>query len=239
MATVIVMLLFATPSYAQFSWGIKGGVNLGNNDLTLLKDKETAFNIDSYTGFFIGPKAEVRIPVIGIGIEGAAMYAQKSMTLNSSKAFIQNSFLIPLNLKYIFGLGNMANIFLAIGPEFGFNVGETSVVVNNLKTDNITNVTSGDIIAYVAEKSTISFNLGVGTTLLKHIQIGVNYNMPWGKVGECVHIEASEIENVENVRNGDITIDNVKALTGTIDKAQNIYNKVTSGTIQLSVAYLF
>lgn len=240
LALFVTLLFVSTPIYAQFSWGLKGGVNLGNNDLTILKEKENAFNVGNYTGFFIGPKAEVRIPVIGVGVEVAALYANKGMKLAENETFTQNSFQIPLNLKYSFGLGNIANIFFAAGPEFGFNVGETSMVVNNIKTDEVTNITSGDISAYVAKKSTLSINVGLGATLLKHVQVGVNYNMPWGKTGEFVYIEASEIENAENIKNGEnVTIDNVQALAGTIDKAKNIYNNVISGTIQVSFAYLF
>ena len=81
LALFVTLLFVSTPIYAQFSWGLKGGVNLGNNDLTILKEKENAFNVGNYTGFFIGPKAEVRIPVIGVGVEVAALYANKGMKL--------------------------------------------------------------------------------------------------------------------------------------------------------------
>lgn len=240
MAAFAAALLFAAPAQSQISWGFKGGVNMGNKDLTILKDKEAALDMSNYTGFFIGPKAEVRIPIIGIGVEAAALYANKGMTIAENETFMQNSFQVPLNLKYSFGLGNIANIFIAAGPEFGFNVGETSMVVNNIQTDAVTNVTTGNISAYVAKKSTLSINFGLGATLLKHFQVGVNYNMPWGKTGEFVYLNASEIENVENIKNGEnVTIDNVKALAGTVDKAKDIYNNVVSGTIQVSVAYLF
>lgn len=240
LALFVTLLFVSTPIYAQFSWGLKGGVNLGNNDLTILKEKESAFNVGNYTGFFIGPKAEVRIPVIGVGVEVAALYANKGMKLAENETFTQNSFQIPLNLKYSFGLGNIANIFFAAGPEFGFNVGETSMVVNNIKTDEVTNITSGDISAYVAKKSTLSINVGLGATLLKHVQVGVNYNMPWGKTGEFICIEASEIENIENIKNGEnVSIANVETLANTVDKAKGIYNNIISGTIQVSFAYLF
>lgn len=239
LALFIAALFCSTPTYAQFSWGVKGGVNLGNNDLTILKEKEDALNIDNYTGFFIGPKAEVRIPIIGIGVEVAALYTNKSMKLAKNETFMQNSFQIPLNLKYSFGLGNIANIFFAAGPEFGFNVGETSMVVNNIKTDEA-NITSGDISAYVAQKSTLSINVGLGATLLKHVQVGVNYNMPWGKTGEFICIEASEIDNLENIKNGEnISIANLKTLANTVDKAKGVYDNIMSGTIQVSFAYLF
>ena len=71
----------------------------------------------------------------------------------------QSSFQVPLNIKYIIGLGNIANVFVAAGPEFGFNVG------NSLE-------------AYTIEKSRLSINAGLGVTLLKHVQVGANYNMP-------------------------------------------------------------
>ena len=240
MAILTIALMMAIPAQAQFSWGVKGGVNLGNNDLTLLKDKEAVMNLGNYTGFFIGPKAEVRIPFLGFGVEAAALYAHKGMALTETETFKQNSFQIPLNIKYSFGLGNFANIFIAAGPEFGFNVGETSMLINNITVDEINNTTSGDVSAYIVDKSTLSINLGLGATLLNHVQVGVNYNMPWGKTGEFVYIDAEELNNAENIKNGEnITIDNVKALSGTIDKARTIYDNIISGTIQISVAYLF
>lgn len=243
--TCIVMvaaaLLLSIPAHAQFSWGIKGGVNLGNNDLSTLKDKSTAFSVDNYTGFFIGPKAEVRIPILGFGVEAAALYAQKGMTLTKNETFKQNSFQIPLNIKYSFGLGNIANLFVAAGPEFGFNVGETQMLVSTLEFNDGQNKPSkGAVQGYVSEKSTLSINIGLGVTLLKHFQAAINYNMPWGKTGEFVYINADEIDNAENIKNGDnITFDAVETLAGTAEKAKNAYNNIKSGTIQLSIAYLF
>ena len=60
-------LLMAIPASAQFSWGIRAGVNAVNNDITAI-DKESVVSKDSYTGFFAGPMMEVQIPIIGIGI---------------------------------------------------------------------------------------------------------------------------------------------------------------------------
>ena len=120
----------------------------------------------------------MRVPILGLGLEAAALYSQKGMKIDARETFKQNSFLIPLNVKYAFGLGNIANIFVAAGPEFGFNMGETSKVINNIIVgDN--GETSGDIKAYVLEKSTLSINVGVGATLLNHLQVALNYNMPW------------------------------------------------------------
>ena len=139
-----VTLLIATPAKAQFCWGIKGGVSLGN-------PVDQPLKLDNYAGFFIGPKAEARIPVVGLGIEGAVLYAQR---------FKQDCIQIPVNVKYSFGIGNKANLFLAVGPEFGFNAG---------KTDD----------TYYMTKSSFELNAGLGVTLLKRVQVAANYNMPW------------------------------------------------------------
>lgn len=239
MAAIAAALLFATPAQAQFCWGIKGGVNVGNNDLTVLKDKESAFNMDNYSGFFIGPKAELRIPILGLGVEAAALYSQKGMKLAEGETFKQNSFQIPLSAKYAFGLGNIANVFIAAGPEFGFNVGETQKLVNGLTFNNENKPESGSVQGYIAEKSTLSINAGIGVTLLNHLQVAINYNMPWGKTGEFVYIDSSEIENAEDIQNGQITLDALEKLSNTADKAKTAINNIKAGTVQLSVAYLF
>lgn len=247
MAVMAMMLFVAVPAQAQFSWGIKGGVNLVNNDFSALKgmaNKEQIMNKDNYTGFFIGPKAEVRIPILGFGIEAAALYSQKGMSVGDNETFKQNSFLIPLNVKYAFGLGNFANVFIAAGPEFGFNMGETSKVINDIVVEN--GVANGDIKAYVLEKSTLSINVGVGATLFNHLQVGVNYNMPWGKTAEFQTISAEDIQNVQEVDpenlNG-MTIgkfnDIKQSINNINDQYQNAMANIKAGTIQVSVAYLF
>jgi hypothetical protein len=204
-----------------------------------LKDKEAAFNMDNYSGFFIGPKAELRIPILGLGVEAAALYSQKGMKLAEGETFKQNSFQIPLSAKYAFGLGNIANVFIAAGPEFGFNVGETQKLVNGLTFNNENKPESGSVQGYIAEKSTLSINAGIGVTLLNHLQVAINYNMPWGKTGEFVYIDSSEIENAEDIQNGQITLDALEKLSNTADKAKTAINNIKAGTVQLSVAYLF
>lgn len=244
MAIMVMALFVVVPAQAQFSWGIKGGVNLVSNDLSnlsgIVQDKAQIMNKDNYTGFFIGPKAELRVPILGFGIEAAALYSQKGMSVGDNETFKQNSFQIPLNIKYSFGLGNVANVFIAAGPEFGFNVGETTKVFNNVQFDDVTGVTTGDVSAYVLEKSTLSINIGLGATLLNHLQVALNYNMPWGKTGEFQYIDASEIENAENLKNGqNISINAFEKLSGTIDKAKQATANIKAGTVQVSVAYLF
>lgn len=244
MAIMVMALFVAVPAQAQFSWGIKGGVNMVSNNLSelsgIVQSKDQIMNKDNYTGFFIGPKAELRVPILGFGIEAAALYSQKGMSVGDNETFKQNSFQIPLNIKYSFGLGNVANVFIAAGPEFGFNVGETTKIFNNVQFDDVTGVTAGDVSAYVLEKSTLSINIGLGATLLNHLQVALNYNMPWGNTGEFQYIDASEIENAEDLKNGqNISIGAFEKLSGTVDKAKQATANIKAGTVQVSVAYLF
>ena len=117
-------LLSFIPASAQFSWGIRGGVNLVNNDITAV-NKQSALDKSSYTGFFIGPMAEIQIPIIGIGIDAALLYSQKGLELQEGNMKNQ-SLSVPVYLKYTFGLGNFLGIFGQVGPQFDYKLGDLS-----------------------------------------------------------------------------------------------------------------
>lgn len=238
----MVALCLATTAHAQFCWGIKGGVNLVDNSLYVVQnmvDKDHLFSTNSYSGFHIGPKAEARIPGIGLGMEVATYYSLKGMALSDRETFMLNSFQIPLNIKYSFGLGYDANIFVAIGPEFELNIGETDMLINNLSIEGYNDKTA----MYVLDKTMLSFNLGIGVTILEQYQVGVNYHFPWGKVGnfEMVDLEeiADDIEKGESLNEGNVTIEDVLWLNEKAAQLQRFSDKIKSGAWQISVAYLF
>ena len=87
---VAACLCIALPAQAQFfQWGIKGGANVS----------KISFNKDDMGGFFFGPMAELTIPIVGIGIDAAALYNQKGIKTDEYN-FKQSGFDIPVNLKY-------------------------------------------------------------------------------------------------------------------------------------------
>ena len=165
-------LLSFIPASAQFSWGLRGGVNLVNNDITKVT-KESATSKDSYTGFFIGPMAEVQVPIIGIGVDVAALYSQKGIELPDTTKMKNQSISIPLLLKYSLGLGNFAAVYFAAGPQLDFRIGD-------LKT---TYKDGNEVKDFAFEKSSWSINIGAGVKLINHIQAGINYNIPVSKEG--------------------------------------------------------
>ena len=88
----VLGLFIAVPAQAQLiKFGVKGGLNMSKLDF---KNGPTS---DNTTGFFIGPMAEVTIPVVGLGIDGALMYSQRGKS-----EWKQQGIEIPVNLKYWF-----------------------------------------------------------------------------------------------------------------------------------------
>ena len=101
------------------------------------------------------------------------MYAQKGTKfsyeedkISKEKTFKQQGVEIPINLKYSIGLGSLASIYFAAGPSFFFNMNSDDDLTFDSETGSLD-----------YDKSEVSLNLGAGVKLLKHLQLGVNYNM--------------------------------------------------------------
>jgi hypothetical protein len=165
-------LLSFIPASAQFSWGLRGGLNLVNNDITKVT-KESASSKDSYTGFFFGPMAEIQIPIIGIGVDASALYSQKGIELPDTTTMKNQSISIPLSLKYSLGLGNFAAVYVAAGPQLDFKIGDLNTTFKD----------GNEVKDFALEKSSWSINVGAGVKLINHIQAGINYNIPVSKEG--------------------------------------------------------
>ena len=177
-------LLSFIPASAQFSWGIRGGLNLVNNDITAVNQK-SATDKDSYTGFFVGPMAEVQIPIIGIGIDVAALYSQKGLEVTDKETMKNQSLAIPVSLKY-------AAVYFAAGPQFDYKIGDLDTKFQD----------GDDVKEFALERSTWSVNVGAGIKLINHIQAGINYNIPVSKEGAYKLYENQNVESAANAANG-------------------------------------
>ena len=170
--TIVLMaaMLVAIPAKAGINFGIKGGYNITN--FSFSGDDLSSTN---RSGFFIGPSVKIGIPVLPIGFEVAALYDQRdaklSTTANGEETLSQKSINIPVNIRYELGLGDMAGIYVAAGPQFGFNIGDKKFSFSNAND-------------YEMKDSNLSLNLGAGVRLVKHLEIGFNYNIALGKTGE-------------------------------------------------------
>ena len=174
--TLIVMAVaFAMPSQAQFKFGVQAGLNLTNISDFSLDAAGIENAIKSKAGFFVGPTVKFTLPIVGLGIDAAALYDQREAKTNGETLKSQ-SIQIPINVRYGFGLGSMAELFAFAGPQFGFNIGD--------KTKSWKDATNTKNYDWTLRSSNFSANIGIGATILSKLQVKVNYNIALGKTGE-------------------------------------------------------
>ncbi len=165
--TLVVLLATITvAAQAQVKFGVKGGLNL-----TSMKLDKSAVDKSNQAGFFIGPTVNFTLPVVGLGIDASALYDQRSAKV-LDETLKQQSIQIPINLRYGFGLGNTASVYIFAGPQFGFAIG-----------DKVTEL-ANDAADWRLKDSNLSANVGLGLMLLNHLQISANYNIALGTTGE-------------------------------------------------------
>ena len=165
--TLVVLLATMTvAAQAQVKFGVKGGLNL-----TSMKFDQSVVDKSNQAGFFIGPTVKFTLPVVGLGIDAAALYDQRSAKV-ADETLKQQSIQIPVNLRYGFGLGSTASIYIFAGPQFGFAIGD--------KSKNIVD----NALEWRLKDSNLSANVGLGLMLLDHLQISANYNIALGTTGE-------------------------------------------------------
>ncbi|MEG1563433.1 MAG: porin family protein [Bacteroides sp.] len=173
---VAVCLSMAIPAQAQIKFGVKGGVNLSKVSFS-----KADFKGDNKTGFFIGPMAEFTVPIVGIGLDAAALYSQTEVQNNRyDKSSTMKTMEVPVNLKWSLGLGSMLGVYVAAGPQFGFRLGKEHHSFYHFK------------------KQTTSFNVGAGVKLLRHLQMGVNYNFALSNTGEFIGSKDKEFYKMKN-----------------------------------------
>ena len=177
---VVAALMMTVPMQAQLiKFGVKGGLNMSKIDW----QGGYKGNKDNSTGFFIGPMAEVTIPVLGLGLDGALMYSQRG-----KDGFKEQGIDIPVNLKYTFGLGSLLGVYFAAGPDFFFNfkdidsneLGKIFINGKEVQTEKIE-----------SQKTQVALNLGAGLKLLKKMQIGITYQIPMGNSFEFKNLSDS------------------------------------------------
>lgn len=176
LVVLVAATLVAIPAQAQLKFGLKGGVNI--TDMSFSSDVLKASN---RAGFFIGPTVKFTLPIVGLGVDVSALYDQREaefddLYVDDGTRFTgklkQQAINIPINLRYDIGLGSLAGVYLAAGPQFGFNIGDTDQSLID------------DALGWRLNKSNFSVNLGFGVMLISHLQIGANYNIVCGKTGE-------------------------------------------------------
>ena len=104
----------------------------------------------------------------------AALYSQSGLDVNNKNSEKLKSVEIPVNLKWTLGLGSTLGVYVAAGPQFGFSIND-----------------GWKQLMEESNKSFVSVNVGAGLKLLRHLQVGVNYNIGASKLGDMI-VESSD-----------------------------------------------
>ena len=213
MLFVAVALMVSAPVQAQgVSFGVKGGFNITKMDIDKSSTANSVYEMgkENKNGWYIGPTIKVSIAG-GLGVDGAIFYDQRTTNVGVDEDKVKQQFVyVPLNLRYNLGLGSIGGIYLAAGPQFGFNVGDSDFDVKDI-SDTQQKINS----KFQLKKATFGVNLGAGVYLFKHLEVGAVYNIPLGNTADIKG-------NAENIA----------------DNMQKNYD-VKSNTFQVSAAIYF
>lgn len=178
--------MLSVPASAQIKFGLKGGV-----DVTQMKLNHDVIDKDNRAGFYIGPTVKLTLLDTGVGFDISAIYDQRSAKVGADDeedkydvTLTQKQIAVPVNVRYAFGIGSTANVFLFAGPQFGFNVGGDKKFSD---------------VDWKWKDSNFSVNVGVGCTLFSHLQINANYNIACGKTGEVKNAFDVADKTVSNI----------------------------------------
>lgn len=189
---LIAACMLALPSRADSEFGIVAGASLNSPSLD---GKLTArFTPDNCYGWYAG--AKFGMGVLGLGFDVSALYCQRRLNLNEGDDQTFRSVELPVNLKVTAGVNHIASIFIATGPQFGFNVGDRNWKTNSLEVGRST---------FRAKNANVSWNVGCGVKLISHFELGISYN-----------IALTNYAKVREWAGDDLTSDNYEFRTNTL-----------------------
>ena len=180
----VFMLFGVQQSKAQLDFGIVAGMNLSKANYHEPIGRN--FRSDNRCGWYAGPKLEFTVPLIGIGIDASAQYSQRYINgsdddYETTKTLKTLEF--PINIRYQFGMPSFIAGYVTTGPQFGFNVGSKHF-------SSFWNTEQ-----YRIKNSILSWNIGAGLKVLKHVEIGIGYNIALSKFAKTTHTRESVTTN--------------------------------------------
>ena len=178
---ILLTTMLATTLQAEslVKFGIKGGMELMEMDFN-----SDALRESNRAGFYIGPILKFQLPVVGLTVDASVMYNQRDLKVEG-ESVKQQSLLLPANVHYGVGVGDVVTIFASAGPQICFNLGDDIFQWKDKQNNNN---------KYSLQNTLISFNVGLGVTLAKFLEAGVYYNIPTGNGTEGPDVEQRQVE---------------------------------------------
>lgn len=159
------MLLTAGMAGAQVRVGVKAGVMVNSLHLTREIGKDL-FSSDNRVGFTGGLMLDIKLPVVGLGLEGDVLYSHRSSVIDEYSSSLSRDYItIPVNLKYRLSLpviGKWVTPFVTTGPDFAFQI---------LKKED------SSLPGVDTNTMTCSWNVGFGVEIMSRVQVHANYGL--------------------------------------------------------------
>ena len=162
---IAASVVAATMTYAQTHFGVEAGASI--NKMSFSKD---VYKSDNCSGFFVGPKLKATLPVVGLGVDAALLYVQNKATVGETEKKHMSYIRVPVNLRWEIGPDEFG-IYVATGPQWDWYVGNSKLYTS-------------EGLKATFEHNLISWNVGAGLRLLKHLELGASYSIPLSKAGK-------------------------------------------------------
>lgn len=166
----LLFLCFSLSSPAQsLQLGVRGGA-----DVIEMQFSGEALNATNRAGFFLGPVLRIKTPLVGLSVDVAGLYDQRDLRM-AEQTLKQKTLQVPANARLGIDIMGVAGVFLCVGPQLNFNLGESTFYWEDLK---------GYRNHFTLQETTVGLNLGGGATLGKHLEANIFYNIPLGKTAD-------------------------------------------------------
>lgn len=155
-------LLFHNAISAQIRVGVKGGIDIIDNDIV-----SDIFKVTNNSGYQIGGTLEALVPTSKFGVEASVLYCLKKYDVedkaNNASISDYNYISIPINFKQRISIGGPIGLF-AVGGVYG----NVKVKGGDFTINQVAN-------SYKAKDFAFGLNAGAGISILGHVDIGVYF----------------------------------------------------------------
>lgn len=171
------MLLAATltlvaviPATAQVKMGIRGGLTLNK-----MKFDREIISSQNRLGYSAGVVIDLNIPVVGLGVEASAMYSYREDKMFDDNEYFKRHYIdVPIHARYRMSIPAARKIIAPIiftGPSI-------SVLFKDDAPTKLENT-----------KTYLSWDVGAGADLFKHLRITASYSIGMSKAMEYIDRE--------------------------------------------------
>lgn len=171
----VMGLISAAPATAQVKLGFKGGITTCE-----LKDKNSILDSNKHTAYTGGLMLDLNIPKVNLGLEVSAMYrfSKNNKISESSESSKRHVIDIPVYVRYRLAIPAVEKIVAPIvftGPNISLVVKDDSKIKDPEDS-----------------RARLSWDVGAGVDLFKHVRLTASYGIGMNKVKELVGKEHND-----------------------------------------------